>query len=65
MRENQGCGHHLGFKTIALGAVHYLAGHAAEIYEAVGDGLWSAVIASTHDGDTITHSEVACPPRRH
>lgn len=45
----------------SVGAVHYLAGHAAEIYEAVGDGLSSAVIASTHDGDTITHSEVACP----
>ena len=49
----------------SVGAVHYLAGHAAEVYQAVGDGYWSAVIASTHDAGTITRSEVACPPRRH
>lgn len=49
----------------SVGAVHYLAGHAAEIYAAVGDGNWSAVIASRHDGVTITESEAACPPRRH
>jgi hypothetical protein len=49
----------------SVGAVHYLAGHAAEIYATVGDGPWSAVISSRHDGVTITHSEAACPPRRH
>ncbi len=30
----------------SLGAIHYLAGHAAEIYAAMGDACWSAVVAS-------------------
>lgn len=49
----------------SLGAIHYLAGHAREIYDQVGDGCWSSVIASTHDGDTILTSEPACPIHRH
>ena len=44
-----------------LGAVHYFAGHAAELYSDVGDGSWSAVVASTHDGETITESELVLP----
>lgn len=50
----------------SLGAIHYLAGHAREIYDAGGEGRWSAVIASTHSADgTITGSELAYPVRRH
>jgi hypothetical protein len=49
----------------SVGAVHYLAGHAAEIYDAIGTHHWSAVIRSHHDGATIVESEIACPPRRH
>lgn len=49
----------------SVGAVHFLAGHAADLYTDVGDGLWSGVISSSHDGEAITGSEWACPPRRH
>jgi hypothetical protein len=49
----------------SVGVVHYLAGHAAEVYATVGDGPWSAVIDSRHDGDAIRESEAVCPPRRH
>lgn len=50
----------------SLGAIHYLAGHAREIYDAAGEGRWSAVIASAHTEDgAITRSELAAPVRRH
>lgn len=49
----------------SVGAVHYFAGHAAELYAKVGDHHWSAVVASDHDGETITNSELICPPRIH
>lgn len=49
----------------SVGAVHYLATHAGEIYRAVGERCWSAVIASTHDEESILESEAVCPPRQH
>ncbi|GLY14001.1 hypothetical protein Kisp01_10170 [Kineosporia sp. NBRC 101677] len=49
----------------SVGAVHYFAGHAAELYAQVGDHRWSAIVASSHDGETITSSELVCPPRIH
>jgi hypothetical protein len=49
----------------SVGAVHYLTRHTADLYETVAEHPWSAIIASTHDGDTITKSELACPPQRH
>jgi hypothetical protein len=49
----------------SVGAVHYLTGHAAEVYATVRDGNWSAVIGSSHDDETITSSEALCPPRYH
>ncbi|WP_088313173.1 hypothetical protein [Kineosporia sp. R_H_3] len=50
----------------SLGAIHYLAGHAAEIYSAVGDACWSAVVESTHTADgAITSSGLAFPSQRH
>jgi hypothetical protein len=49
----------------SVGAVHFLAGHAADLHAAVGDASWSGIVGSTHDGETITGSEWLCPPRRH
>jgi len=49
----------------SVGAVHFLAGHAGELYDSVGDNLWSGVVASSHDGEAITGSEWVCQPRRH
>jgi hypothetical protein len=49
----------------SVGVAHYLASHAAEIYDAVGTEHWSAVIRSRYDDATIIESELACPPRRH
>jgi hypothetical protein len=48
----------------SVGAVHYLTDHAAEIYDAVGEENWSAVIGSAHDAKTIS-GEVRIPPRRY
>jgi hypothetical protein len=49
----------------SVGAVDYLAGHAAELYRQVGDGLFSMVTASRHDGERVLESEALCPARRH
>jgi hypothetical protein len=49
----------------SVGAVDYLAGHAAELYRKVGDGLFSMVTASRHDGERVLESEALCPARRH
>jgi hypothetical protein len=49
----------------SVGAVHLLAGHAADLYATVGDAYWSGIVGSTHDGETITGSEWVCAPRRH
>ena len=49
----------------SVGAVDYLVGHAAEVYQRVGDRPFSMVTASRHDGERVVQSEVLCPPRRH
>jgi hypothetical protein len=49
----------------SVGAVDYLAGHAAELYRQIGDGLFSMVTASRHDGERVLESEALCPARRH
>jgi hypothetical protein len=49
----------------SLGAVDWLTGHAAELYDEVGDGTFSLVTASRHDGDRVVSSEALCPARRH
>ena len=47
----------------SLGALTWLADHLAETHQAVAGQPFSMVVRSTHDGLTITGSEVACPPR--
>jgi hypothetical protein len=49
----------------SLGAVDWLVGHAAELYRQVGDGCFSLVTASRHDGERVVSSEVLCPARGH
>jgi transcriptional regulator with XRE-family HTH domain len=49
----------------SVGAVEYLARHLPDLYQTVGQALFSMVIHSKHDGDTVTESEAICPPRRH
>lgn len=49
----------------SVGAIDYLARHLPEIYAEVGTQRWSMVIASDHDGETVTRSEPLCPPRVH
>lgn len=49
----------------SVGAVDYLVGHAAELYRTVGDGMFSMVTASRHDGERVLESQALCPARRH
>ncbi len=49
----------------SVGAVDYLVGHAAALHREVGDGPFSMVTRSRHDGEQVVESEVLCPPRRH
>ena len=49
----------------SVGAVDYLVGHAAELYRQVGEGTFSMVTASRHDGERVVESEALCPARRH
>jgi hypothetical protein len=49
----------------AVGAVDYLARHAADLYAKVGDGPFSMVTASRHDGERVLQSEALCPARQH
>lgn len=49
----------------SVGAIDYLARHLPEIYAEVGTRRWSMVVASEHDGETVTRSEPLCPPRAH
>lgn len=49
----------------SVGAVDYLVGHAAELYRQVGEGMFSMVTASRHDGERVLESEALCPARRH
>lgn len=49
----------------SVGAVDWLVGHAAELYQEVGDGPFSMVTSSRHDGEQVLRSEALCGPRRH
>ncbi len=49
----------------SVGAVDFLVGHAAELYRQVGEGMFSMVTASRHDGERVLESEALCPARRH
>ena len=49
----------------SVGAVDYLAGHAAELYRQVGEGTFSMVTTSRHDGERVLESGALCPARVH
>lgn len=49
----------------SLGAVDYLTHNLPELYAKVGTHRFSMVVASSHDGDTVTRSEAICAPRVH
>jgi hypothetical protein len=49
----------------SVGAVDYLTKHLPELYAKVDTNRFSLVIRSDHDGETVTKSELACPPRVH
>jgi hypothetical protein len=49
----------------SVGAVDYLTHHLADLYAQVGSRPFSMVITSDHDGETVTRSELLCPPRAH
>ena len=49
----------------SVGAVHHLAAHLSDLYEAVGEGYWSGVVLSRHRAEAIGESEWLCPPRKH
>jgi len=46
----------------SLGAVHYLAGHLAELFADAGDASLSLVTRASHDGLEITASSLAAGP---
>lgn len=49
----------------SVGAIDYLRGHLGELYEEVGTRRFSMVVVSQHNGETVTRSELVCPPRTH
>ncbi|GGQ70240.1 hypothetical protein [Couchioplanes azureus] len=49
----------------SVGAVDYLVRHLADLYGQVGTRPFSMVVSSDHDGETVTRSELLCPPRVH
>jgi len=46
----------------SLGAVHYLAGHLADLFTQAGDTSFSLVVRASYDGLTITGSSLAAGP---
>jgi len=46
----------------SLGAVHYLAGHLAELFTQAGDASLSLVTRASYDGLEITGSSLAAGP---
>ena len=46
----------------SLGALHYLANHAADLHAEVGDRACSLIVRAGYDGLTITSSEVVSGP---
>lgn len=49
----------------SVGAVDYLTRNLSDLYAQVGTRRFSMVVRSEHDGDTVTKSELICPPRVH
>ncbi|MGA3489543.1 hypothetical protein ACK8GG_16210 [Micromonosporaceae bacterium DT55] len=49
----------------SAGAVDYLARNLSDLYAQVGTRPFSMVVISDHDGETVTRSELLCPPRVH
>lgn len=49
----------------SVGAVDYLARNLPELYQQVGTNRFSMVVASDHDGEAVTRSELTCVPRVH
>jgi transcriptional regulator with XRE-family HTH domain len=49
----------------SIGAVDYISRHLADLYAAVGSKRFSMVVRSDHDGETVTDSDLICPPRLH
>ncbi|BCJ66251.1 hypothetical protein [Polymorphospora rubra] len=49
----------------SVGAIDYLSRHLSDLYAKVGTRRFSMVIASDHDGETVTRSEPLCSPRVH
>jgi hypothetical protein len=49
----------------SVGAVDYLARNLPDLYAEVGTRRFSMVVRSDHDGETVTGSELLCPPRVH
>ena len=49
----------------SVGAVDWLAGHAAELHAAVGDRPFSMVVASRHAGERVEESEALWGPEPH
>jgi len=49
----------------SVGAVDYLSRCLPDLYTDVGVTRFSAVVRSSHDGETVLESELVCPPRLH
>ncbi|WP_223256757.1 hypothetical protein [Micromonospora endophytica] len=49
----------------SVGAVDYLSRNLPDLYHQVGTRPFSMVVGSDHDGETVTRSELLCPPRTH
>ena len=49
----------------SVGAVDHLTRHLPDLYARVGTRHFSMVVASDHDGETTTRSELLCGPRVH
>lgn len=49
----------------SVGAVDYLAHNLPGLYQQVGTRPFSMVVTSDHDGESVTRSELLCPPRTH
>ena len=52
-------------RPVSYGCVRMRSRDVVELYDAVGDGPFSLVTASRHDGDRVLSSEAICPARRH
>lgn len=49
----------------SVGAVDWLVSHGPELHAAVGDGRFSMVVTSRHDGERVERSEALCGPTPH